>query len=119
MSDKDQMLKLLNKSIENKMKISRIIRSPLAITRKQGEKVRDRTIKKLSADKRVTLDCGEIICFSIPFFMAVAEIYLIYPENKIQDSVRFINIGSFANRLLKSSINRTLLLTKSKNQNNE
>lgn len=92
------------------MKISNIIRSNLAFTYQQGEKVRDRIIKKLYHGKRATVDCGGLVCMTTHFLYPIADLVLLYPKEYLVQHVRFTNISKSNADLLQRCIDNTLRL---------
>lgn len=98
------------------MKISNIIKSNLAFTYRQGEKVRDRIIKKLCHGKRVTVDCGGLICMTTHFLYPVTDLVLLYPKDFLVQHIRFTNISKSNALLLQRCINNTLKLKENDKQ---
>lgn len=90
------------------MKITTILKSNLAITTEQGEKIRDRIIKKLYHGKRATVDCGGLVCMTSDFISSISELALLYPKDFLNQNVRFINISKSNADLLTRSIKNTI-----------
>ncbi|NDV68573.1 STAS-like domain-containing protein [Dysgonomonas sp. 25] len=90
------------------MKIATILKSNLAITHKQGEKIRDRIIKKLYHGKRVTVDCGGLIAMTTQFLKPICEIVLLYSQDFLNENVRFTNIRKINALLLEHCIDNIL-----------
>ena len=92
------------------MKIVKIIRSNHALTFRQGEKVRDRIIKKLYYGKRVTLDCGGLICLTTDFIHPITDLLALYPKSKLKQNLRIINLNKFHTSQMQHCIHSTLKL---------
>jgi len=90
------------------MKIATILKSNLAVTIEQGEKVRNRIIKRLYHGKRVTVDCGGLICMTSNFLYPITDLLFLYPKEYLNENVRFTNISKSNAELLRQCIANTL-----------
>jgi len=90
------------------MKIATILKSNLAITFEQGEKVRDRIIKRLYHGKRVTVDCGGLICMTSDFVYPITDLLLLFSKEHLNENIRFTNISKTNAELIRRCIANTL-----------
>lgn len=97
------------------MKVVTILKSNLAITHEQGEKVRDRIIKKLYCGKKATVDCGGLVCMTTDFISPISDLVLLYPKNILNRNIRFINISRYNAGLLRHSIDNALKFKENEN----
>lgn len=86
------------------MKISSIIKSDLAITKKEGEAVRDIIIQRLNQGKRITLHCGDLRCITTNFIYPIVMLIKIYSSDFFNKNVRFIGLGEFNSNMIKRCI---------------
>lgn len=92
------------------MKIVNILKSNLAVTHGQGEKIRHRIVKKLYHGKKATIDCAGLICMTTNFIAPISELALFYSKDFLEKNVRFINISKLNATLLRRCIDNTLKL---------